>query len=195
MKKTLISLVAGAALVMTSSAFALQSMDSDTMKDTTAQAGVSIAIDDVVVETWVGETLYTDTDTGASFVISAKHNLKTFHAFGIDASGAIHSIGIDMEGLANASLYDAATYGARATGLTIDIGTCVALTAGNQVLGNNDVVTGVVIGLPTLQICTSSDTYTVGIRDANGADGEFIQVTTGEKITRIIGGTLEIAPH
>ncbi len=214
MKKTLISLVAGAALVMTSSAFALQSMDSDTMKDTTGQAGVSITVDDVLIETWVGTTTYTDLDgtdgTAGSINITGKHTIQSFEGItGYDGS-ALFSPG---NGLTQTELgefnYDADGDGVResfhAMPLTIDVGSCQILSEGLAFNNGAGVgtgstavqVVGVVIGLPTLEINTSADTYTVTASQAGAAnDGAaFIQVSTGAKTQHILGGTIEIAPH
>ena len=51
MKKLAMKVVLGAALIMTpfASAFGLEMMSADSMKDVTAQAGVSIGLDDIVI--------------------------------------------------------------------------------------------------------------------------------------------------
>ncbi|VFQ45076.1 DUF6160 family protein [Desulfoluna butyratoxydans] len=58
-------------------------------------------------------------------------------------------------------------------------------------------VAGVVIGLPTVEICTTADSYDVGIA-ASGAhnDGaKFIHISKGKSVMAILGGTVEIAAH
>ena len=87
MKKLAISLVIGASLIITPSAFALKAMTNTNMKAATGQAGVSIALDDVTVWQSVGQTLYTDTDglaetaaDAASISISGKETLTTYRA-------------------------------------------------------------------------------------------------------------------
>lgn len=62
MKKTALSLILGASLMVSSSAFALTAMTDSNMKSATGQAGVSIALDDVTLYQYVGATTYTDTD-------------------------------------------------------------------------------------------------------------------------------------
>ena len=62
MKKSVLSVVLGASLMVTSSAFALSAMTDSTMKAATGQAGVSIALDDITLYQSVGATIYTDTD-------------------------------------------------------------------------------------------------------------------------------------
>jgi hypothetical protein len=66
MKKTALSLVLGASLMVSSSAFALTAMTDSNMKSATGQAGVTIALDDVTLYQSVGATTYTDTDGLAS---------------------------------------------------------------------------------------------------------------------------------
>ncbi len=84
MKKLAISLIVGASLIITPSAFALKAMTDSNMKAATGQAGVSIALDDVTIFQSVGETLYTDIDgtngTAASIRISGKETLTTLRA-------------------------------------------------------------------------------------------------------------------
>lgn len=52
------------AVLTTFNAFALEPLSSETMKKTTAAAGVSIMLDDIVIEMWTGpgSITYTDTD-------------------------------------------------------------------------------------------------------------------------------------
>ena len=63
MKKLVMSLVLGASLAIVPSAFALKAMTADNMKDTTGQAGVSIAADDIIIYSSAGTTTYTDNKT------------------------------------------------------------------------------------------------------------------------------------
>ncbi|WP_300673973.1 DUF6160 family protein [Desulfoluna sp.] len=86
MKKSILSVVLGTSLMVSSSAFALTAMTDSNMKSATGQAGVSIAIDDVTLYQSVGATTYTDTDglTGASdaagIEISGVETLTTIRA-------------------------------------------------------------------------------------------------------------------
>ena len=89
MKKLVISLVLGASLAIVPSAFALKAMTADSMKDTTGQAGVSIAVDDVVIFNSAGTTTYIDSNgygnpdptapsgMGAGFVIKGEESFTT----------------------------------------------------------------------------------------------------------------------
>jgi len=58
-------------------------------------------------------------------------------------------------------------------------------------------VAGVVIGLPTVEICTTADSYDVGIAsEGSHNDGKkFIHISKGKSVMAILGGTLEIAAH
>lgn len=249
MKKLALSIITGAAIALTPfSSFALSPMSDSGMKDATGQAGVTITLDDVVIEQWVGAATYTDDDgydgSGGSIVISDKHTLKTFTAI---------------------TNNDAGTYGYwnAAAGLSIDVGNCAVLAEGNNnnknaldaatrgaiegiIAGATDLdgdgsvsvdeqamavattldkkfskarglvvfaanawadmdVTGVIIGLPTLKITTTEDTYNVGVKgtfDLNGTETatinsgqNFINVTKGASTMAILGGFLEIAAH
>lgn len=107
--------------------------------------------------------------------------------------------------------------------LSIDIGTCRILSAGllnNNGLGTVDmtyassngfqfntdtpsgsvaIVTGVTIGLPTIEIITDTHGHTYDIAvNQTGAynDGEtLIEITKGNSVMAICGGFLEIAAH
>jgi hypothetical protein len=228
MKKFTGFIAAAAIAFAPMSASALTALTDNAMNDVTGQAGVSITVDDVVMETWVGTTMYTDldgsatgalatgdyvADVAASLVISNKHTIKTFQAItGYDAVDGLYSPGIELTqktlGAFNLDTDDdhiADAYEAHA--IKIDVGTLDILSDGKAYnngagVGTGDAalqVTGVVIGLPTLEINTSSDTYTVGVVQTDavnqGAQVTFIQVTTGAKTQHILGGVLEIAPH
>ena len=87
MKKSVLSVVLGASLMVTSSAFALSAMTDSTMKAATGQAGVSIALDDITLYQSVGATIYTDTDgylgtaaDAAGVKISGVESLTTIRA-------------------------------------------------------------------------------------------------------------------
>jgi hypothetical protein len=244
MKKLALSAILGASLMISSSAFALTSMSADSMKSATGQAGVSIAIDNVVIEQYAASTTYTDTDgakygdTAGAIEISAKHSIKTFLAM---TSASDYKA--DFDAATGTTLGDMANW-KKASALSIDVGNCSALAAGlvdnmkntltalaaNAVLtpaqkaaalvangladdaaeaadllaldaagiaAYTTTVAGVVIGLPTLLIKTTGDTYTVGVVKANAFnDGDkYIQVTKGNSTMAILGGTVEIAAH
>ena len=193
MKKLVLSAVLGASLMISSSAFALTAMSDANMKAATGQAGVSIAIDNVVIEQFVGSTSYIDTDTNAAVRITDKHVVKTMLAM-TSATDYANDF-LDQAGVANLGTWN------HAAALTIDVGRCAALSAGVEANNNAPAgavtVAGVVIGLPTLLINTTSDTYNVGVTMTgavnNGAN--FIRVSKGESTMAILGGTVEIAPH
>lgn len=195
MKKLVLSAILGASLMISSSAFALTSMSADSMKSATGQAGVSIAIDNVVIEQYAGSTSYIDGDTGAAVVISDKHVIKTMLAM---TSAADYKA--DFDAATGTTLGDTANWVA-ASALTIDVGTCAALTAGlnanNNLPAGTLTVAGVVIGLPTLLINTTADTYSVGVTMTGAANSgrNFITISKGASTMAILGGTVEIAPH
>lgn len=191
MKKLVLSLVLGASLAVAPSVFALSSMTADNMKAATGQAGVSIAVDNVVIESFTGATSYIDADEGAAIVISDRHVLKSYLALVSDAdfqadfaaaTGGIAALGTWVE----------------AHALTIDIGTCAVLSAGlSDNMGAPLTVAGVVIGLPTLLITTSADSYSVQatMTGAANSGGTYITISKAASSMAILGGTVEIAPH
>lgn len=234
MKKLVLSAVLGASLMISSSAFALTAMSDANMKAATGQAGVSIAIDNVVIEQYVGSTTYTDesgTDgTAGSVVISDKHTVKTFLAltsatdFATDFAAAANneaalgnwtkasalSIDVGTCGVLTAGLIDNATNvvaaGANAAEMLADLMSqgmtqdeAMAILGAKQIAGGGGdiVVTGVVIGLPTLLISTTADQYSVGVAKAGAInDGkDFITISKGASAMAILGGTVEIAAH
>lgn len=191
MKKIIVATIVSASLALATSAFALKSMDSDSMKDATAQAGVSLTVDDVVLESWSGTTTYWDNDgasdisdavadTRTGLVIGGSHTVKTFQAMTSrdTTTGLLVSPGIGLthdtiDAVALAGL----EYGVyQAHALDIDIGTLAILSAGKTynaatLLGytSDVVVAGVIIGLPTLEINTTELTGKVISIDQAGA--------------------------
>lgn len=193
MKKSILSLIVGAGLLIAPlTASALSPMSADSLKDATGQAGVSIAIDNVKLESWVGATTYTDLDgvgngdNAASVVISDKHTVKELYAI---------TQGVLNDGTTTVTMAGGAAFEAKP--LSIDVGTCAALTEGlSYNLGTAAPVVGVIIGLPTLEISTTADTYSVGIAGVGANNGKnFIQISKGASTLAILGGTVEIAPH
>eukprot|EP00831_Metopus_contortus_P063331 TRINITY_DN5579_c0_g1_i3.p1 TRINITY_DN5579_c0_g1~~TRINITY_DN5579_c0_g1_i3.p1 ORF type:complete len:211 (-),score=33.77 TRINITY_DN5579_c0_g1_i3:43-675(-) len=111
MKKFTGFIAAAAIALAPMSSSALEALTDNALNDVTGQAGVSITVDDVVMETWVGTTMYTDldgsatgsiaggdyvADTQASLVISDKHTIKSFQAItGYDGTD-LYSPGIEL---------------------------------------------------------------------------------------------------
>jgi len=283
MKKSVLSLIVGAAITIAPmTASALSPMSTDSLKDATGQAGVSIALDNIVLYQSVGATTYTDTDgyydmdaasgkggvaegAGASVVIGNKEKMTTIYAIldNTDRGGklarsygsastlangdAIGDIGIDQGDIRPLNIDVASRTQVLSAGMMFNAsgvavaGQDAAVTASRTEIDaaflnafNNDSskpagqtlpewsaieanqatamaavtntaavaydatqVAGVVIGLPTVEICTTADSYDVGIA-ASGAhnDGaKFIHISKGQSVMAILGGTVEIAAH
>ncbi|MFA6009991.1 MAG: DUF6160 family protein [Desulfobacteraceae bacterium] len=149
MKKLALSAILGASLMISSSAFALTSMTAGSMKSATAQAGVSIGFDGIIIEEFIGATTYTDEDgaiggLGGSIVISDRHTLKGYYALPND-----QGIGATTPGVIDDPYYHDAFAGAvtamggnltsaqvlgvleNTHALTIDVGICSILSVGN----------------------------------------------------------------
>lgn len=93
MKKLALSVILGASLIVTSTAFGLEAMSDSNMKSATGQAGVTIAIDDVTLYQKVGTTVYRDidglagaADDGAGISITGAETLTTIRAI-FDGAG------------------------------------------------------------------------------------------------------------
>jgi hypothetical protein len=176
MKKLVIATIAAASMVFASSAFALQAMDASSMKDTTGQGGVAIAVNNVVLETITENTYYIDNTgnagngAGSALVISGQHTIKHINSIATDPGNAGTVI---------------AGYTFAKHPLTIDIGAC-DLLAGK---------TGVIIGLPTLQIVTYELVgKKIGFADSvGGTIDEMIEIKCDKKTLNILGGKVEIA--
>jgi len=211
MKKLTGIFLAAALILAPMSVSALEMMTDSNMKDVTGQAGVSIVIDDVVLEQWVGTTTYTDTDgtddTASSIVLSDQRTVQNFQAITASSDPSTFST-LESEGqaLTQSSLDPTALAilggSFQAHALTIDVGTCPVYSAGasynSGLAGGGDLImTGVVIGLPTLEINTSASTKTISATQTGAANSgaEFISISEGASTLHVLGGTLEIAPH
>jgi len=201
--KKLASIVAGVAILCAPlTAGAVEKMNKKAMQNTTGQAGVSIAIDNVKIESYTGTTKYTDVvDAGGSvgggsvFIAGEltaagyadKHTVKEFQAITDGTSSfdrAAYKLAGDEDFMASA--------------LTIDVGKCAVLSEGLSKNTKTDVtVGGVIIGLPTLEIQTSAEKTNVGVMLTSAANtgASFIQIEKGASTMAILGRTLEIAPH
>jgi len=199
MKRFILSLTAAAVLSMPMAASALDKMDNNQLKSATGQAGVSIAVDDVVIyQKSLADTTYWDVDgvgdgMGAAGVMidhaDEMEKLITINAilddavYGVsqmDATfGTGTSVGIVGSGSLDGTPQAANGYIAgNTTGispLTIDVGTCETLTLGweyNNAMSRADVgaVGGVIIGLPTVEIATYTNHDFKSVKLATGVD-------------------------
>lgn len=196
MKKLLV--IATILMMVPCSAFALEMLTEDVMDQVTGQAGVSIAVDDVVIYQNITSLSYTDGDgvfTGDAAASVGIANLKmmvninaitSLDASGLPVSPGQSAIFGDYVDPAYATfsflnadtdadgLYDAF----EARPIKIDVGNCATLTAG---LTNNNAtlyggllpstnVAGVVIGLPTVEIHQSALEFDVVLTQTGSAN-------------------------
>ena len=240
MKRFIATLTTAAVLSMPLAASALESMDNTQLKSATGQAGVSIAVDDIVIyQEALADVTYWDTDglssaagtvgnvDKAGIKLSHSANLKKLttidaildaNTYGVAALKTIFNntddIGIvdDASAAMTAGTIDPSNGNMSGltsgiSPLTIDVGTCQALTAGFAYNYGGTApadIAGVVIGLPTVEITTYSvnDITTISLTTdgssapAANANKAFIAVEkTGYSKMAILGGRLEIAPH
>jgi hypothetical protein len=189
MKKLALSVILGASLALTSSAFALTSMTADNMKAATGQAGVSIAIDNVVVEQFIGATTYTDADgvTGVesgSISIANRHVIKQYNALTSMA---------DFQTKFTAAAGVAPIVGAGtlpnnftlAHALTIDVGTCSVLTAGGNanlsalVAKTGTAIADILTDASTKTVAALATQYGIPFQTANELKLASTQISAG----------------
>ena len=162
MKRLTAILVAGLFVLAPLSASAMEMMSDSNMKDVTGQAGVSIAIDDVVIyQESIADTTYWDTDgntqysaTGAvvssdaSYGIEIAYDSNTRKLITVDAiynestdglggeynASALGGVFTQLDGTDYTDTEIAGDGNAfnTAHALTIDVGTCSVLTAGKS---------------------------------------------------------------
>ncbi len=218
MKKLAISLILGASLILTPSAFALKAMTDSNMKEATGQAGVSIALDDITLYQSVGESMYIDTDgidgaaaDAAGIVQSGVSTLTTIRAivdhtnrgdFLKDAFGGVGYTDI-LDGTGIDGVGEQLTGEIEIAALDIDVtAECATMAAMGAAYAGK---AGIVIGLPTLEICKTGSTKIVSIVAvtdvATGAHDPLtdadalISIEKSDSVMAILGGTLEIAAH
>jgi hypothetical protein len=255
MKKLVLALIVALTLAPFS-AFGLEMMTDDSMKDVTAQAGVAIAIDDVVLEQHIGATKYIDSDGiggnvelgvddfgaatfGGALVIGSRHRIQHINAIYAAAPAASPTVNPGRD--ETHFTYEAFNVIAP---LAIDIGTCPTLSFGLNALkttlqgaatlysigdeatwhamyfdmmyhmtrteafdsATTDVI-GVIITLPTVEIYTETDIYSISaevVETATGATAaaatyhnqgrDYIRICKEASATGILGGRIEIAP-
>jgi hypothetical protein len=190
-------------------AFAMEPLSEAILDDVTGQAGVSIAIDDIKLYQNIEYLRYTDTDgtNGTAGSVGISNLQMMVHMNGITSldttTGLPVSPGRAVQGFYNAAFdysnggTPASTFEARA--LTIDAGTTPVLSAGlsNNTGGAYNVVAGVRIGLPTLEIYQSALSFDVTVASTGAAnDGaSYGRIEIGANTLTILDGVIEIAPH
>ena len=225
MKKLTGILIAAALILAPMSVSALEMMTDSNMKNVTGQAGVEIAVDDVVLFSDIGWTKYTDTDgaafdanttqDGASVMLSDRTSLQIINAVAPGhGNGAAASIGdrfssfyYATDGVYTTSggdLLAPVTLDATGKPISIDVGTTTLISSTRGIdltTTPNQGVNGVIIGLPTVEINTSSESYKVGVvstdhtGDTMPEENTLIQIENSESTTAILDGYVEIAPH
>lgn len=199
MKKLTYFILSALIVLAPLSASAIEAMNADSMKAATGQAGVSIAIDQVILYQNTGDITYVDNDgtdgNAAGIELTGGETLLYINAL---INGDEGESGIDYTGAnyLNGALDPSA--------LTIDVGRCDVLTAIG--LANGDLVAGeytggVVIGLPTIEIydALGSNDQVISLVQSTAANNgeEFIEIQTSGSMMALLGGdaVVEIAPH
>jgi len=182
MKKFINLIIAFLLVLAPISASALEGLNDSKMKSITGQAGVSIAIDDVVIyHEEIADVTFRDTDGyvtqngadplthGAGIKIDYPGNTKmliTIDAILNDSVYGIDAIKNEFKNTMDIGIVPSGTAMDPFTGniegltngispLTIDIGTCSTLTKGlnyNMAGNNTSDIAGVTIGFPTVEI-------------------------------------------
>jgi len=204
MKKILFFLILGVSLGTTAPLYAmLIPMTEAEMRAVFGQAGVSIEIKYFILEQDVGEIAYTDTDgtdgTAGSVFIRDQHLRKEYRAIYSEEEFKKEFAAATVSAANPSGLTPLATW-KEGSHLTIDTGACEILTAiRNDNLGiqadSGEKVVGIVAGLPTLMVNTTSEEFSIGVSKAGAINDNqnFIHVKTEGSVVFILGGTAEIA--
>jgi len=170
-------------------AMAMETISDSDMDAVTGQAGVSIAVDNVVIYTSVAKLEFTDTDAGGG----------TIGVADLQQTIRLNAIGGSINEVGTAARYGVAT-DVTPHALTIDIvsvgalGMAGKLTTGGVAALGGDTATAIVIGLPTVEI--TIDEFVMSPYLTNGTDTTtFGQITIGSQVIAILGGELVIAAH
>lgn len=213
-------------------AFGMQSMDQQEMSEVTGQSGVAITIDDVVLHESASETWYQnsfDTDGNATNGYEAtgavgmvEEGAKTTYVNAITGAGATAD-GLDLTGTAGTyelqgdyagnlgdTFVTAVNNGNWSPSpLTIQVGQFGVLGSGGDsafVAANSALsdATGVVVGLPTVEIheeggmatklLVSNSPNPLNDERADSGVSSFGTLYTGESTMAILDGRIEIAP-
>lgn len=220
MKK--VAILLALAMLLPINAFALQTLNEDDMGGITGQAGVSIAIDDVIIYQNIESLSYTDvggTDgTDGTVSISNLYMLVNINAItSLDSAGLPVSPNRGVQGtwadtagnaLFNFNNTDVTGDGVNdvfiAKALTIDVGTLGVLSAGASnnatIQAGSPValnVAGVQIGLPTVEVNQTALTFDVTVTSTGAYnDGaSYGRITIGNMTMGVLDGVVEIAPH
>jgi hypothetical protein len=211
MKKLIIALAF--LMVLPFNALALQALNEDDMGAITGQAGVSIAIDDVMIYQNIEYLRYTDNDgvNGTEGSVSISNLYMMVHINGItnlDADGRPFSPNRPVQGTyhladqaGNALTYTNSTGPVPflAHALTIDVGTMPILSAGmsNNYGGATVNVAGVRIGLPTVEIHQTALSFDVTVSSPGAANSgaSYGNISIGANTMAVLDGWVEIAPH
>ncbi len=189
MKKLALSVILGASLMVSSSAFGLEAMSDSTMKSATGQAGVTIAIDDVTLYQAVGQTIYRDTDglggtstnaidephsDAAGIYIDGAETLTTIRAIFAEAGNREGFLAADYDAIALANGMDGTngTTVLTSKALTIDVARSASImTQGKKF--NVDTSFGLPAGATSAHIIggIGAQVYAAALAAGNVPDG------------------------
>jgi len=204
MKKILFFLILGVSLGSAAPLYAmLIPMTEAEMRAVFGQAGVSIEIEYIIFEQDVGEIAYTDTDgsdgTAGSVFIRDQHLRKEYRSIYSEEEFKKEFAAATVSTKNPSGVAPLATW-TKSSPITIDTGACELLTAiRNDNLSvqsdSGEKVVGVVAGLPTLMVNTTTEEFSIGVSKAGAINDNqnFIHVKTEGSVVFILGGTAEIA--
>ncbi|MFA6011813.1 MAG: DUF6160 family protein [Desulfobacteraceae bacterium] len=204
MKKILFFLILGVSLGSAAPLYAmLIPMTEAEMRAVFGRAGVSIEIEYLIYEHDIKEMAYHDEDgtegTEGSILIRDQHIRKVYRAIYTEDEFKKEFATATVSAANPSGLTPLATW-KEGSHLTIDTGACEILTAIRN--DNMDVqsdseekVVGVVAGLPTLMVNTTTEEFSIGVSMAGAINDNqnFIHIKTEGSAVFILGGTVEIA--
>jgi len=204
MKKLLFLLILGVSISSAAPLYAmLIPMTEAEMRAVFGQAGINVEILNLIYEHDIKEIAYRDEDgtdgTEGSILIRDQHIRKVYRAlytedeFKKEFAAATVSTE-NPSGIAPLAKWT------KPSPITIDTGACELLTAiRNDNLSaqsdSEEKVVGIVAGLPTLMVNTTTEEFSIGVSMAGAINDNqnFIHIKTEGSAVFILGGTVEIA--
>ncbi len=204
--------IAATAALIPFTASALEPMSETAKKELTGQAGVTIGVEDVRVETWTGETKYIDSESGTggdggAIVVSGQQVSKRIRGLGGGdyntdlAADLLADYSLVLQGLESGGAFF------KSRSLSIDVGECEVLTNG---LANNraiyvangaaaDAQAAAVAYLTDPTAPDALETYYAAVMDndllqfnAAEAQGLLRNVQAGGTLSKVIGVQIEL---
>lgn len=194
------------ALVFTNNSFALTKLDEKTLRKIGAQGSVQIEIDNMRISADLGVTSYTDNDgtndgKSATVIVSHGSTVQSFNAIldDSDRDGLLSSTYGNLDILGDHAITSAEDTKSLTIGIVDEL---PMLSAINRFSKSGDsaypgsAVPGIQVTLPTLEMKSSGGSHHMTFQQDGAINNnkEFsLHEISGQRITAILGGKIEIA--